>query len=79
MEFVIFYNTERFNIDDVSEDPIIRNSVVKTFDFNPTKKYVLNSSVTRGRVVEERQLFSRSSRDFFRFEAGELYESINNT
>lgn len=59
LELVLLYSTERFNIDDVSDDPILRDSAVEVYDFNPSKRYTLKSTVNRGQVVDERQLFSR--------------------
>ena len=39
MELQILYNTEWFNKQEGSTDPITRDSVVQYFDFNPTKRY----------------------------------------
>ena len=79
LEFVMFYNTERFNINDSSNEPIIRESYIEYYDFNPEKKYALKSVVNRGQVVDERGLFSQTTSDFVSFEAGALVESTDST
>ena len=79
LEFVLLYNSERFDINDSTKEPIIRESVMEYYDFNPEKKYALKSSVNRGSMVDERGLFSRTTSDFFGFEAGELVETTDNT
>ena len=37
----MLYNTERFKKEDPSRDPITRESVVKVYDFVPSKRYEL--------------------------------------
>ena len=77
LELVLLYNSERFNINDSTNEPIVRESIIGHYDFNPQKKYALKSTVNRGQVVDERGLFSRTTSDFFGFEAGELRESTD--
>ena len=76
LEMVMMYNTERFNIANDSEDPIIRDSDIKIFNFDPTKKYQLKNTITRGEIIDEQGMFTEVLSDFYSFKAGELVESI---
>ena len=64
MELVLLYNTERFKKSDPSRDPIIRESVIKVYDFVPTKRYELKTTVLRGTIDENRGLYETNSVDF---------------
>ena len=46
MQLVVLYNTESFDKHSAEEDPVTRESIVRYFDFNPRKRYNLNSVVT---------------------------------
>ena len=46
MELIILYNTEWFDKQDGSTEPVRRDSVIKHFDFNPLKKYEIKSVIT---------------------------------
>ena len=61
------YNTEQFNPDDVIQRPVIQNSVVKSFDFDSTKKYQIDSFVRKGMITEKRRLFETTENEFYEF------------
>lgn len=46
MELIFLYNSERFNRKDFSTDPIIRESVIEHYLFDPEKKYELKPVIT---------------------------------
>lgn len=52
MELVLLYNTESFNKQDVSKDPVKRESLIKHIDFNPNKRYNINAVITQA-IIEE--------------------------
>lgn len=43
MELVVMYDTERFDRKNASRDPVIRDSVIKAFEFDPQKRYELKT------------------------------------
>jgi len=70
MELVIFYNTERYNRNDASKDPITRDSLVKVYDFSPARRYQINTEIFRGTIKENRGLYETSSADFYELHVG---------
>jgi hypothetical protein len=60
MELIILYNTERFNKQDGSTSPIVRDSVVEHFDFHPAKRYEIKSVITQAKIDENRGLYEKS-------------------
>ena len=79
MEFVLIYNQERFDKKNSGTDPVTRDSVVKVFDFNPTKRYELKSVVTQALIEENRGLYETSQAEFYKLDVGSLSESANPT
>ena len=77
MELVILYNTESFNYNDASKDPVKRESVISYIDFNPNKKYTMKSVITMANIDENRGLYETSTQDFFTMELGTLTENSN--
>lgn len=77
MELFILYNTEWFNKQDGTTEPIVRDSIIKHFDFNPAKRYEIKSVITQAKINENRGLFEKSESDFFKMELGTLRESAN--
>ena len=75
MQLVIYYNTERFDKHDPSSDPIIREGIARTFDFNPAKRYELKTQVVRGYIEENRGLYENSEADFYELHVDEFGES----
>lgn len=77
MELQILYNTEWFNKNIGSTDPITRDSVVQYFDFNPTKRYQIKSVITKAKIDENRGLYEKSESEFYKLDFGTLDESPN--
>ena len=77
MELVILYNTESFNYNDASKDPVKRESVISYIDFNPNKKYTMKSVIMMANIDENRGLYETSTQDFFTMELGTLTENSN--
>ena len=77
MELIILYNTEWFNKQDGSTEPIARDSVVHHFDFNPSKRYELKSVITQAKIDENRGLYEKSESEFFTMDLGTLTEAAN--
>lgn len=57
MELVLLYNTESFNKQDDSNDPFTRESLVRNFDFNPSKRYKLDAVITQATIDENLGLY----------------------
>lgn len=79
MEFLILFNTEAVKTLDSSNTPIIRNSYIKNFDFNPQKRYELQSVINRGVIDENRGLYRTESADFYQLDLNKLVESPNSS
>ena len=77
MELVILYNTEWFNKQNGSTEPVVRDSIIKYFDFNPKKKYEIKSTITKAKIDENRGLIDKSEAEFYQFDLGRLEESPN--
>ena len=77
MELFLLYNTDQFNKNDASTQPVTRDSVILHFEFNPEKKYEIKSVITQGKIDENRGIYSTSSADFFDMKVGQLTESVN--
>lgn len=75
MELVILYNTERYNDNDSSLDPIIRDSVITEYDFNPLKRYELKTSILRSTIDENRALYEKNTVNFYEVNVADLKES----
>ena len=79
MELMLFYNTERFDKRSSDLVPVARDSVVRHFDFNPSKKYEMKAVITQGNVDQNLGLFQTSSAEFFQMDLGSLTESTSIT
>jgi len=58
-------------------DPIVRDSVVRHFDFNPVKRYEINSVITKSKIDEKRGLYDKSEQEFYKMDLGTLEESAD--
>ena len=77
MELIILYDTEYFDKKNGSTDPIVRDSVIRQFDFDSSKKYEIKSVITQAKLDENRGLYEKSESEFFQMELGKLELSPN--
>ena len=55
----------------------MRDSVVRHFDFNPARRYEINSVITKSKIDENRGLYDKSEQEFYKMDLGTLEESAD--
>lgn len=77
MDILIMYNTEQFDDENLTENPVLSNSVVAHYEMNPYLKYQIDSKVMKTHITEQRKLFYKSEAEFFEFQIGDYVQSFN--
>lgn len=71
MDLLIMYNTEQFDDENLTENPVLSSSVVAHFEMNPYLKYQIDSKILKTHITEQRKLFEKSESQFFEFQLGD--------
>jgi len=71
------YNTQQFDHNDFTTEPIIYDSVVDHFEINYNKKYQIDSKIIKGAIGDKTSLFTSTENEFYEFHVGDMKVTRN--